>query len=88
MKQGLLRVQHCPIDIMLADFFTTPLQGKKFIMFCRVITGWDHVSTLWQYTLKNNSPREIVPSKERVEENVKTVVVGESLNGSKKVENG
>ena len=87
VKQGLLRVQHCPTDIMLADFFTKPLQGKKFIMFSPVIMGWDHVSTLWQYALKNNGPREIVPSKERVEENVKTVIVEEPLNGSKKVEN-
>ena len=88
VKQGLLRVQHCPTDIMLADFFTKPLQGKKFIMFCRVIMGWDNVSTLWQYALKNNSPGEIVPSKERVEEKVKTVIVEEPLNGSKKVKNG
>ena len=33
VKQGLLRVQHCSTDIMLAGFFTKPLQGKKFIMF-------------------------------------------------------
>ena len=75
VKQGLLRVQHFPTDIMLADFLTKPLQGKNFIMFRRVIMGWDHVSTLWQYVLKNNGPGEIVSSKERVEENVKTVIV-------------
>ena len=84
VKQDLLRVQHCPADIMVAYFYTKPLQGKKFIMFRRVIMGWDHVSTLWQYALKNNDPVEIVPSKERVEENVKTVIVEEPLNGSKK----
>ena len=88
VKQGLLHVHHCPTDIMLADFFTQPLQGKKFIMFRRVIMGWDHASTLWQYALKNNGPGEIVPSKERVEENAKTVIVEEPLNGSKNVENG
>ena len=86
VKQGLLHVHHCPTDIMLADFFTQPLQGKKFIMFRRVIMGWDHVSTLWQYSLKNNGPGEIVPSKERVEENAKTVIVEEPLNGSKRVD--
>ena len=82
VKQGLLRVQHCPTDIMLADFFMKPLQGKKFIMFRQVIMGWYHVSTLWQYALKNNGPGETFPSKERVEENVKTVIVEEPLNGS------
>ena len=49
---------------------------------------WDHVSTLWQYVLKNNGPGEIFLSKEHVEENVKTVLVEEPLNASKKVENG
>ena len=34
----------------------------------------------------NNGPGEIVLSKERVEENVKTVIVEEHLNGSKKVD--
>ena len=28
VKQGLRCVQHCPTDIMLADFFTKPLQGS------------------------------------------------------------
>ena len=70
---------------MIADCFTKLLRGKKFIMFRRLIMGWDNVSTLWQYALKNNSPGEIVPSKERVEENVKTVIVEEPLHGDKKV---
>ena len=55
-------------------------------MFRRVIMGWDHVSTLWKYALRNNVHGEIVPSKECVEENVKTVIVEEPLNGSKKVD--
>ena len=63
VKQGLLRVQHCPTDIMLADCFTKPLQSKKFIIFHRVIMGWDHVSTLWQDALNNNGPGETFPSK-------------------------
>ena len=33
VKQGLLRDLHCLTDIILADFFTKPLQGKKFIIF-------------------------------------------------------
>ena len=48
--------------------------------------GRDHVSTLWQYALKNNGHGEIVPSKERVEENVKMVIVEEPLHGAKKVD--
>ena len=48
--------------------------------------GWDHVSTLWQYALNNNGPGEIVPLKERVEENVKTVIIGKPLHEAKKVD--
>ena len=55
-------------------------------MYRRVIMGWDHGSTLWQYSLENNSPSKTFPSKERVEENVKTVILEEPLRGAKKVE--
>ena len=41
---------------------------------------------MWQYALKNNGSGEIVPSQERVEENMKIVIVEEPLNGSKKVD--
>ena len=30
IKSGELRVEHCPTDKMVADFFTKPLQGKAF----------------------------------------------------------
>ncbi len=33
IKQDRLRVEHCPTDSMLADFFTKPLQGAKFRTF-------------------------------------------------------
>ena len=46
VKQGKLDVRHCSTDIMLANFFTKTLQGKKFHMFRRVIMGWDHVDVL------------------------------------------
>ena len=71
---------------MLANFFSKPLQGKKFRMYRLVIMGWDNVSTLWKYLLDNNSPGNIVPSKKCVEENVKTVILEEPLRGAKKVE--
>ena len=31
--QGKARVEYCPTDEMLADFFTKPLQGSKFLKF-------------------------------------------------------
>ena len=50
---------------MIADFFTKPLQGKKFHMFRRIIMGWDHISTLWTSDPIN---AESSSSKERVEQ--------------------
>ena len=46
VKQGQIEVKHCPTDVMLADFFTKALQGKRFDIFRIVIMGWDHISIL------------------------------------------
>ena len=54
VKQGNLDVRHCSTDIMLTDFFTKPLQGKKFHMFRRGIMVWDHFSVLIAYIEKYN----------------------------------
>ena len=47
MKQGNIRVKHCPTDKFLEYLFTKPQQGSKFNMFRRVIMEWDDVETLW-----------------------------------------
>jgi hypothetical protein len=39
IKNGELAVKHCPTDQMLADYFTKPLQGAKFILFRDMILG-------------------------------------------------
>ena len=33
VKAGELKVDYCPTDQMIADFFTKPLQGSKFQKF-------------------------------------------------------
>ena len=53
-----IQVQHCPTAIMLADFFTKPLQGSLFRKFRDVVLGYEHISTLI-------NDEKIVPSKER-----------------------
>ena len=53
------------MDMILADFFTKPLQGKNFHMFRRVIMGWDHVSVLKAYIEKDDG----LSMKERVGNN-------------------
>jgi hypothetical protein len=34
-----LELQYCPTDQMIGDFFTKPLQGKKFFFFRKIIMG-------------------------------------------------
>ena len=37
IKKGELKIDYCPTDDMVADFFTKPLQGKKFLQFRKII---------------------------------------------------
>ena len=37
IKKGDLHIEYCPTDNMVADFFTKPLQGKKFLKFRKVV---------------------------------------------------
>ena len=62
---------------MLADFFTKPLQGSKFIKFKRIIMGWDHTSKLW-----DDTTNVLSPSKEQVGKNEKIVKLGD-IDGTK-----
>ena len=39
IDKGEIRVEYCPLYLMLADFFTKPLQGKKFYEFRESILG-------------------------------------------------
>ena len=39
IKNGEITVKYCPTDQMLADYFTKPLQGAKFILFRDMILG-------------------------------------------------
>ena len=38
-KKGEIDIKHCPTDEMVADFFSKPLQGKKFLKFRALILG-------------------------------------------------
>ena len=33
IKKGDLIIVHCPTDMLIADFYTKPLQGKQFCIF-------------------------------------------------------
>jgi hypothetical protein len=56
-----IQVEYCPTEIMLADFFTKPLQGSLFRKFRDVVLGYSHISTL-RVPTEESSPQERVRS--------------------------
>ena len=46
IKQKEIMVQHCPTELMLADFFTKPLQGALFQRFRSILLGHHKVADL------------------------------------------
>ena len=57
IDKGEVSVDYCPTYLMLADFFTKPLQGRMFQLFRNVIMGYLPVSSIV----------EQIPIKERVD---------------------
>ena len=55
IKKGDLHIEYCPTDNMLADFFTKPLQGKKFLQFRKLIINLQDWNLPW--------PKECVGNK-------------------------
>ena len=39
VSKNLVNIKHCPTEDMVADYFTKPLQGGKFIKFRDTILG-------------------------------------------------
>ena len=39
VDRGEIRIAHCPTEKMVGDFFTKPLQGKKFVDFRNQVLG-------------------------------------------------
>ena len=70
VDKGELNIKYCPTHMMLADYFTKPLQGSLFRKFRDVIMGIDDISSLTSdVSLVNN---EFVQIKERVENTSKS----------------
>ena len=48
IEQGEVKIDYCPTERMLADFFSKPLQGNLFWKFRDVVLGHKPLSTLYQ----------------------------------------
>ena len=41
-----MNIEHCMTHRLLADYFTKPLQGKKFKAYRNLIIGYKHINSL------------------------------------------
>ena len=57
-----IKVEYCPTEQMLADFFTKPLQGSLFQNFRDVVLGYKHIDVLKTYIKKESPEQERVRS--------------------------
>ena len=46
LKRENIELLHCPTDRVIADYFTKPLQGKKFLKFRNRILGMELSPTI------------------------------------------
>jgi hypothetical protein len=72
-NEGIV-VEYCPTVLMIADFFTKPLQGALFRKFRDIVLGYKHISTL-------NEDEEDSSSQERVRKGVSGETILRSDNG-------
>ena len=46
VDKGEVKVEYCPTELMLADFYTKPLQGRLFKKFRDVLMEYEPISSL------------------------------------------
>jgi hypothetical protein len=46
VDKGEIQVEYCPTELMLADYFTKPLQGALFRRFWDIIMGRTHINQI------------------------------------------
>ena len=69
IAEGDIVLIHCPTEIMIADFFTKPLQGSLFIKFRDIIMGITHYSTLNSLPLSLSDNRSVLEY-----DNIRTII--------------
>ena len=56
MQSENIKLEYCPTEKMMADFFSKPLQGALFRKLCDVVLGYIHIQSLHQ--VNEESPVE------------------------------
>ena len=67
ISKNEIKVEYCPTEKMLADFFTKPLQGTIFRRFRDVIMGHAHIDTLINMDIEKMTSKERVDKSDREE---------------------
>ena len=74
------KIEYCPTESMLADFFTKPLQGGLYKKFRDVLMGYKHITTLFMNSVdeikervEHPSSKIVIPSTNSPEQHVKKV---------------
>ena len=58
--KGEMKIDYCPTQMMLVDYFENPLKGKVFKIFINVIMGYksilslESIPVLFKYFVRNN----------------------------------
>ena len=60
VKSENIKIEYCPTQMMVSDFFTKPLQGSLFKRFRDVVLAYVHINSLEQFRDEKTSSKERV----------------------------
>jgi len=85
VKTEKIKIEYCPTQMMVSDFFTKPLQCKLFKRFREVVLGHVHISSLEKYRDEKTSSQERVKNHEDDEQSNESNGVDVFKSSAKKV---
>ena len=87
LERGIVELEHCSTEDMIADFFTKPIQGKKFQLMRDIILNRASESALqYRSVLENSTQNNIVQTDSKTEDISKTEREREERKESKRAQ--
>jgi hypothetical protein len=65
LERGIVSIEHCTTEEMIADFFTKPIQGKKFQTMRDIILNRNCTSASQYRSVLGNSTEGIIVTADR-----------------------
>jgi len=69
IDRGIIKLSHCILENMLADFFTKPLQGKRFQLLRDLILNIQSAAVHRSMLVNNNNEDALLQSELKTESN-------------------